>query len=188
MKPPALCAAQDASRSIAARVWIPMMITLLALAGCASPPATQQTPAPAAVATTPVTTVAVPVSINAEMVTIVDHAAHQLWNAEREGMTPKTDTQWEVLREHATQIAAAGALIRLEGTGVNDRDWVQLPEWQKWSRAVSGAGLAGLKAIDKRDLPALVAANGQLVDACEGCHKQYKPALPSEGISHPHSH
>jgi hypothetical protein len=29
-------------------------------------------------------------------------------------------------------------------------------------------------------------ANGRIVDACEGCHKQFKPELPSEGVVHPH--
>ena len=37
-------------------------------------------------------------------------------------------------------------------------------------------------------MEALVAANGRLVEACEGCHKQFKPALPSEGIMHSHVH
>jgi hypothetical protein len=37
-------------------------------------------------------------------------------------------------------------------------------------------------------MEALVAANGQLVDACEGCHKEFKPQLPSEGIVHAHAH
>ena len=35
---------------------------------------------------------------------------------------------------------------------------------------------------------AVVAANGQLVDVCEACHKAFKPALPSEGIVHKHTH
>src|SRR5258708_3965393 len=87
-----------------------------------------------------------PVSINAAMVRVVDHAAHQLWDAEKEGMAPKTDSDWENIVEHATQIAAAGALIRLEGTGPNDRTFVQQPDWQKFGTAVSNAGLGALKA------------------------------------------
>jgi hypothetical protein len=129
-----------------------------------------------------------PVSINAEMVRVVDHAAHQLWNAEKEGMAPKTDADWQNIVEHATQIAAAGALIRLEGTGPNDRTFVQQPEWQKFAIAVSNAGLAALRATETKSQEALVTANGQLVDACEGCHKRFKPALPSEGITHTHVH
>jgi hypothetical protein len=34
----------------------------------------------------------------------------------------------------------------------------------------------------------LVAANGQLVQSCEGCHKEFKPELPSEGVVHAHAH
>ena len=127
-----------------------------------------------------------PVSINAEMVRIVDHAAHQLWNVEKQA--PKTDADWENVVEHATQIAAAGALIRLEGTGPNDRTFVQQPEWQTFATAVSTAGLAALRAAETKDQTALVAANGQLGEACEGCHKKFKPALPSEGITHTHAH
>jgi hypothetical protein len=41
-------------------------------------------------------------------------------------------------------------------------------------------------AGEAKNQQALVAANGQLVEACEGCHKRFKPALPSEGIVHSH--
>jgi cytochrome c556 len=122
------------------------------------------------------------------MVSIVDHAGHELWNAEREGQAPKTKAEWETLAEHATQLAAAGALVRVPGTGIQDRTWVATPGWQKWSHAMSDAALAALKATEAEDLPALVAANGQLVQSCEGCHKEFKPELPSEGVVHGHAH
>jgi hypothetical protein len=101
-------------------------------------------------------------------------------------MAPKTDADWDNIVEHATQVAAAGALIRLEGTGPNDRAFVQQPDWQKFAADVSNAGIAALRAAEAKNHDALVTANGQLVDACEGCHKRFKPALPSEGIMHPH--
>ena len=41
---------------------------------------------------------------------------------------------------------------------------------------------------EKKDIKALVAANSQLVETCESCHKQYKPSIPSEGIVHRHMH
>jgi len=157
------------------------------IAGCGTPAPVEQQPS----ATTPATSavpVTSPVSINASMVSIVDHAGHQLWNAEREGQAPKTKGEWEVLAEHATQLAAAGALIRVPGTGIQDRTWVATPGWQKWSRAMSDAALAAQSAIEGEDLQALVVANGQLVQACEGCHKEFKPELPSEGLVHGHAH
>jgi cytochrome c556 len=60
--------------------------------------------------------------------------------------------------------------------------------WQKWAQALSGAGMAAQKAAQEKNRDALVAANGQLVESCEGCHKEFKPSLPSEGITHTHDH
>ena len=155
-------------------------------AGCSAPAEKPLQSAQGGTAASGAPPIQSPVSINAEMVRVVDHAAHQLWNAEKEGMAPKTDADWENIVEHATQIAAAGALIRLEGAGPNDRTFVQQADWQKFGAAVSNAGLAALRSAEAKNQVALVAANGQLVDACEGCHKRFKPALPSEGIMHPH--
>ena len=85
-------------------------------------------------------------------------------------------------------MAAAGTLITLPGTGPNDLTLTREPDWRKWARALSDAGLAAYRASEKEDIKALVTANSQLVEACEGCHKQYKPVLPSEGIAHQHLH
>ena len=162
-------------------------VCLVAVASCTAPAPVEQKPAapPVVEAAAPIRS---PVSINAEMVTIVDHAGHELWDVERPGQAPKTDAAWANLEEHATQLAAAGALVSLAGTGINDVVWTSSAGWQKWSRALSDAGLAALKASQEKNLSALVAANGQLVEACEGCHKEFKPQLPSEGIVHPHVH
>ena len=164
----------------------------LAAIGCSTPASVQQQSAPAAT-TAPAATsvppaVMSPVSINAEMVSVIDHAGHELWSVEQKGKAPKTDADWENLAEHATQLAAAGALVRVAGTGVNDTMWVASPDWQKWARALSDAGMAALKATEGKNAEALVTANGQLVESCEGCHKQFKPSLPSEGITHAHAH
>jgi hypothetical protein len=155
--------------------------------GCGTPAPVEQQPAAPQPATAAPTVIS-PVSINASMVSIVDHAGHQLWNVEREGNKPKTQADWENLAEHATQLAAAGALVRVAGPGVQDMTWVATPSWQKWSRAMSDAALAALKATEGENFEALVAANGQLVESCEGCHKEFKPELPSEGIAHAHAH
>jgi cytochrome c556 len=157
------------------------------IAACSTPAPVEQTAAtPPASAAPPA--VMSPVSINASMVSIVDHAGHQLWRVEQAGNAPKTKADWENLAEHATQLAAAGALVRVAGPGPNDVDWVASPDWQKWARAMSDAAMAALKATEGENFDALVAANGQLVVSCEGCHKAFKPDLPSEGIVHAHAH
>ncbi len=165
------------------------ILTLLAaaalmLSGCGGANQTPPAQATAASATTPT----IPVSINAVMVRVVDHGSHRLWDIEKPEMMPKNESDWETLEEHATQVAAAGALIQLEGTGVNDRDWVQQPEWRKWAHEVSNAGLAAFNAAQARNVQGVIEANGRLVDACLGCHARFKPTLPSEGIVHSHVH
>src|SRR5215831_16405532 len=120
-------------------------------AGCSAPAQPPQSSAQVASPVASGPAVTSPVSINAEMVRIVDHAGHQLWNAEKPESAPKTDADWENIVEHATQIAAAGALIRLEGTGPNDRTFVQNPDWQKFAMALSTAGLAALKAGETKN-------------------------------------
>jgi hypothetical protein len=158
------------------------------IAACGAPSPAEQQPAATPQASSAPPAVRSPVSINAAMVSIVDHAGHQLWNVEREGAAPKVRRDWEDLAEHATQLAAAGALIRVAGTGVQDETWVATPSWQKWARAMSDAAMAARTAIEAENFNALVAANGQLVESCESCHKEFKPQLPSEGITHMHAH
>jgi hypothetical protein len=162
----------------------------LLLVGCA--PASQP-PAPAEQTSRPVAATPPPppnslVSLNAEMVSVVDHAGHGLWDAEREGRAPKTQQDWEMVAEHAVQVIAAGTLITIPGTGPNDVKLTQEADWRKWARAMSDAGMAAFKASEAKDMKALVVANGQLVEACEGCHQAYKPNIPSEGITHQHMH
>ncbi len=66
--------------------------------GPASQPPVQlaQTTQPAVTSTPPPS--GPPVSINAEMVSIVDHAGHGLWDVEREGKAPKTRVTGNSLR------------------------------------------------------------------------------------------
>jgi hypothetical protein len=136
-------------------------------------------------ASMPVTSAPAPVvSIDALMVTWVDNSGHVLWNVEREGRVPKTDADWLEIQEHATQLAAAGTLIQLGGTGQADPGWTKSPDWKSNAQKMSDAALDAIAAAKSKDFQALVKANGQLVEACENCHKEFKPELPSEGIKH----
>jgi hypothetical protein len=170
-------------------VKLPITVTLAAAAflsaACSAPEPKAAEPAQSAAALAPRVPES-PVSINAEMVALIDHAGHELWDVEKAG--PKAKIDWGNVEHHAIQLAAAGTLVKSAGTGVNDREWVQKESWQKWAGALSDAGVAARKAAQDKNREALIAANGQLVDACEGCHKEFKPALPSEGITHTHAH
>ncbi len=162
-----------------------VVVATFIMAGCSAPkqePVAAPPPAPAP----PV--VRLPVSLNAAMVRMVDHAAHDLWEIEQTGKQPKTEDDWENVEHHATQVILSGSTIRLEGTGVQDRAWVSDEKWHAAAKAMSDAGVAALKAAEARNFDGVVAANGQLAESCESCHKEFKPALPSEGILHKHTH
>jgi hypothetical protein len=166
-------------------ILILLLLSAVLLATCTSPapaPPAESAAAPTPAAPAPES----PVSINMEMVTFVDHAGHELWDVEKAG--PKAAINWANVEHHATQLAAAGALVKMPGPGVNDREWVRSPGWSKWAQAMTDAGLAAQKAAQAKNRDALVTANGQLVESCEGCHKEFKPDLPSEGITHAHTH
>ena len=157
----------------------------LFVSGCSTSAQQESASSPAADEGAP-TTAKPEVSINAVMVALVDHAGHQLWNVEVEGKAPKTDADWENVQEHAVQIAAAGPAITVGGTGPSDAAWVKSPSWQNYAQRMSDAGVAAMDAAKSKNLDALVKANGQLVESCVGCHKEFKPDLPTEGIVHSH--
>ena len=167
----------------------PLMSVTLAAALCLLAACSAPAPKAAEVTSAPAPATAAlesPVSINAEMVALIDHAGHELWDVEKAG--PKAKIDWANVEHHAIQLAAAGTLIKSAGTGVNDRDWVKAASWQRSAQALSDAGVAARKAAQDKNREALIAANGRLVESCETCHKEFKPALPSEGITHTHTH
>lgn len=149
-----------------------------ALAACTPAKAPETTaataPAPAAA---PIT---LPVSINEVMVALVDHASEPLWQDSYQA--PTTDDRWLEVQYNAYQMAIAGKLIQLPGQGPNDSEWVADPDWIIKANEMSAAGMQALEAAKAKDVDALNTAGDRLVEACESCHKKFKPALPSMGV------
>ncbi|MEZ6028767.1 MAG: hypothetical protein R3C46_03355 [Hyphomonadaceae bacterium] len=157
-------------------------LALIGLAACA--PAATEKPAaetPTAEASTPMARpITLPVSINAVMVALVDHASEPLWLDAYE--PPTTDEGWRAAEHHAYQMAVGGKLIQLAGTGPNDETWVAEPKWIRMADEMSAAGMDALAAAKARNVDLLNTAGDRLVAACEACHKEYKLGLPSMGI------
>jgi hypothetical protein len=129
--------------------------------------------------------VALKTSINALMVALVDHAAHEIWEAA--SAERLTGRDWQVVEQHALQLVASGSLISLVGTGPQDAAWVTTPAWRDWARELTDGGLATLDAVQKSDQRALRAAGQAIVETCFGCHDMFKPEAPTEGLLHvPH--
>jgi hypothetical protein len=160
-----------------------LSLALLLFFGCASEPA----PGPQAAAPAgPSFGIDPLVSINAVMVGLVDHSAHQIWDLGREGAAPETDHEWMEVEHHAIQLAAGASWIATGGTGEPDAGWVRQGTWSEWATGVNEGAIAALEAARLKDLPAVLTAGDEIIEACEGCHKEFKPDLPTEGIMHPH--
>ena len=118
-------------------------------------------------------------SINEMMVEIVDHPGELLWDVEKPGHQPKTDEAWYELQNHAVDLAGAGTLIQLGGTGPLDMGWAAQPEWRSSAQRLITAALAARQAAKNKDLNAVVRTNDQIVEACEACHAKFKPDIPT---------
>ena len=125
----------------------------------------------------------VPVSINALMVTMIDHSAHHIWDHEALDRQ-LSDDQWRLVEYFSIQLAGAGSLITLGGSGPADAGWVANAEWRTFAQAMSSAAVIAMDAAKTRNKDLLTTAGDALVMACEGCHDAFKPASPTEGITH----
>jgi len=158
-------------------------MTALLLAACGSGTATKDTQAaaaPPAAASAPV----LPVSLNAVMVALVDDSSDAIFEAATKA--PKTDEQWRNLEYHAYQMAVHGTTIKLAGTGPFDAKWVADPRWAVFADDMAGTGMEALRLAQEKvsDSEAWWVVGNKLVEACEGCHKAFKPDIPSMGILH----
>jgi hypothetical protein len=161
-----------------AAVILPGLVAGLLLLGGSRPGMAQQSEGRAPV-------VPLQTSINALMVALVDHAAHEIWTAG--AAESLTERDWQTVEQHAIQLVSSGTLISLGGTGVADAGWVQAPAWQEWTQRFTDGALAALAAAKSTDQEAVDAAGGEILEACEGCHVEFKPEVPTEGIMHiPH--
>lgn len=125
----------------------------------------------------------VPVSINALMVTLIDHSAHYIWDygsMERD----ITAEEWRTVQYYAIQLAGSGPLITLGGSGPRDEGWAASPQWTSFARQMSNGAMLALDAAENQDKEKLASAGDALVDSCEGCHEVFKPEVPTEGITH----
>ena len=85
---------------------------------------------------------------------------------------------------HSYQMAVAGKLIQLAGTGPGDAAWVATPEWKAFSEQLSAHGMEALKLAQAKDAKGFEAVGNKIIDDCEACHMKFKPDIPSMKIMH----
>lgn len=155
----------------------------LLLSACSQAPAPEaaKPAADAAINPTAAPPIKPAISFNVLMVKFVDQVADSVWNAAVE--PPKTDADWDQVEFHATQLATTGTLMRVGGTGPKDMEWTNSPGWASFTDKMTEGALAAVQAAKTKDLAALRKAGDDIVLNCEGCHREFKLDLPTEGLA-----
>lgn len=141
-------------------------------------------------------------SIQDLMASIVEPSADVLWNAVSSEVTakgveeqqPRTDEEWQAVRRQAIALQEAGNLLLVRGRAVvhpgkvtEDAgvEGVSTPEQVHAAIAANQAGFDAaarqlhdsaadaVRAIDRRDVQALVLAGERVDKACEHCHSTF---------------
>jgi hypothetical protein len=155
-------------------------------------------------------------TIQAIMQSEVDPAADFVWDSvetivSREGeqvRQPNTSAEWEDVRRQAQKLIqgsrhlarphprvslspfAAEAQGALDSAGIQRRIDANWPTFLAFAQALERTARQQLRAIEKRDVPALVTVGGRLDAVCEGCHLSFwypnqviPPLPPTVGVS-----
>ena len=125
------------------------------------------------------------ISINEVMVAQIDHASHFIWDAANPDNNAG-DIDWEEVEHHAIQLISSRSAISMGGTGVNDAMWISQTSWREYVNLMNDGALLALTSAREENRTSLARAGDILAESCEGCHKQYKPSIPTEGFTHPH--
>ena len=121
-----------------------------------------------------------PVTHNELMVALVNHAADPIWVAA--WRNPQNEKEWRELERLSYQLQIAGSLLTIPGTGPLDEEWAANSTWKMWASELGTAGAQALEAAQSRDSSLVAKAGDVIVEACEGCHLEFKPDLPTGGV------
>ncbi len=106
---------------------------------------------------------------------VIDPNADVVWDSVKsisnaKGTTeiyPRTDAQWEAVRNSAATLVEAGNLLMVEGRAKDDK------QWMAYSQRLSRMAEVALKAAQDKNKDALFDAGGNIYNACKACHDKY---------------
>ena len=106
---------------------------------------------------------------------VIDPNADVVWDSVKsisnaKGTTeiyPRTDAQWEAVRNSAATLIESGNLLIAQGRAKDDKQWVE------YSQRLSRTAEIALKASQEKNKDALFDAGGKIYNACRSCHDKY---------------
>jgi hypothetical protein len=85
-----------------------------------------------------------------------------------EEIQPRTEEEWLNVEASATVLTEAGNLLMMEGRALDNGRWMER------AAALREAGASVHEAAKARNASAVFERGGNLFDACQGCHFEYR--------------
>lgn len=121
-----------------------------------------------------------PVADNQQLMEgVIEPAADVIWDsvgtiitaAGEEHIRPKTDEDWEVVRNAALTLTEAGNLMMI-APRARDGD-----EWMRLSLAMIETGTAAVRAAEAKNPDQMFDAGAEIYAVCTNCHSKYDPTI-----------
>jgi hypothetical protein len=101
------------------------------------------------------------------MIAIIYPTSDALFYIERS--PPKTEVEWNGIRNQALMLAESGNLLMMPGRARDQENWA------KDSKLMIDAARDAYKAALAKDMNGVLAQSDRLIASCVACHKQYRP-------------
>ncbi len=100
------------------------------------------------------------------MINIIYPTSDALFYIERN--PPKTEVEWNAIRNQALTLAESGNLLLMPGRARDE-------EWVKDTKLMIDLGTKAFKAAQAKDMAGIVALSEDLSNSCIKCHLKYRP-------------
>jgi hypothetical protein len=107
---------------------------------------------------------------------VIDPAADVVWESVaiiitekgEDHRAPKTDEQWDAVRNAAATMLESSNLLLLPGRARDDKQWTEAV------KRLAQAAATSLKAAQAKDVTALFDSGATVYNACSACHARYR--------------
>lgn len=113
------------------------------------------------------------------MQAVIDPTADEIWDSVRtivtaqgsEEIRPRTNAQWDAVRNHAVTLAESGNLLMMVPRAKDGG------EWMKRAQELVDTSERAIRAAEAKNADQLFTVGGEIYESCSNCHQKYMEAI-----------
>ena len=113
------------------------------------------------------------------MQSVIDPSADEIWDSVRtiitkdgtEEFRPRTNQEWDAVRNHAVALAESGNLLMMVPRAKDGG------EWMARSRELVDQSERAIRAAEAKNADELFTVGGDIYQACSNCHQKYMDSI-----------